>query len=120
MTLNDLVAVQRAFDARHGWTPDQQDVRSVLNFLARDTIGLVGEVGEFANELKKLQLVEGLDEFTPEWSSRLPNLSEEIVDTLIYVIRIASHLEIDLEVEYATKLEKNRARFAKFERPSEQ
>ena len=72
---------------------------------------LVGEVGEFANELKKV--VRG----DVPYEERKAALAEELTDTFIYLMKIAAQTGIDLEAEYLKKLEKNQHRFPSLELP---
>jgi NTP pyrophosphatase (non-canonical NTP hydrolase) len=78
----------------------------------------VGEIGEFANILKKLALVQ--DRFdtsdpTHGFEETKMKLTEELIDGLIYIIRIASYLHIDIEKEYLIKLDINRRKYHKYE-----
>src|SRR4051794_39964458 len=56
MDLNKMVQQQRDFDAKHGWIPAEHDTEAVFHTLQEDLIGLFGEVGEFANIIKKITL----------------------------------------------------------------
>jgi len=42
-------------------------------------------------------------------------MARETIDVLIYLMRIASHLQIDMASIYVSKLAENQRRFAKFE-----
>ena len=66
--------------------------------LVYNAVGLTGEAGEVANNIKKLQMIE----IRPEWvqsegnqkivlrkETFEDNLSEELSDTLFYVLRLA-------------------------------
>ncbi|WP_425533874.1 MazG nucleotide pyrophosphohydrolase domain-containing protein [Terrisporobacter petrolearius] len=71
---------------------------------------MVGEFGETSNLVKKV--VRGdykLDEVREE-------LSEEIIDIFIYVIKLMYQLEIDVEDVYIKKMKKNEKRFMKYEK----
>ena len=113
MDLNALVSIQRDFDSEHGWVPSSTEGEDILPFLTRDLIGLFGEMGEFANAVKKVQLSDA-GEVNAALRLFKPALSEELVDFLIYVIRFAGYLEVDLETEYLNKLEANKQRFQRF------
>lgn len=113
MELSELVSTQQQFDREHGWTPVPHDSNEVCNFIARDLIGLFGEMGEFANVVKKLQLEPTQDRAASLERAR-PQLAEELVDFFIYVVRVAAYLQIDLEREYIDKLSKNDVRFRRF------
>lgn len=101
----------------HGWASHDRSPPRVLESLSDDTIGLAGEVGEIANLVKKLRreaertpdsLAEHLEEVHG-------SISEEVVDSLIYLLRIADHLEIDLDKELERKTARNLKRFRRFE-----
>ncbi|MEM1890321.1 MAG: MazG nucleotide pyrophosphohydrolase domain-containing protein [Pyrobaculum sp.] len=72
---------------------------------------LAGEVGEFANLVKKVVrgVVYGVGDFDLERAKS--KLAEELIDVFIYTLTIAGLLEIDIEGEFIKKLEKNRKRF---------
>lgn len=58
MEMAELVDLQKRFDESHGWGTSKADEATTVELIARDIVGLVGEVGEFANLIKKLQLLE--------------------------------------------------------------
>ena len=72
------------------WFPRAQDS------LTLHTFGLVGETGEFADEVKKM--LRGSQNF----EEALPKLQEELTDVFIYVITLANHLDMDLQTWYET------------------
>lgn len=116
MTLQELIKIQMEFDKKHGWAidHDQSDLGTFLDSLSDDILGLVGEVGELANIVKKIKLeLKSLGSDTT--NEQLPAMSEEFVDILIYVVRISMHLNIDIEKEYLKKLNKNKIKFKKYE-----
>lgn len=118
MDLNKMVQHQRDFDAKHGWIPAEHDTEAVFRTLQEDLIGLFGEVGEIANIIKKIALEKARSD-SPSTASlladKLPSVSEEVVDSLIYLMRIAGHLQINLEEEYLKKLALNEERFRRYE-----
>ena len=116
MNLKKIMEIQKEFDSIHGWTP-QPYLEDILLAINKDIIGIVGELGEFSNQIKKLNLISDSNkknELQISYNEKKENLSEEIVDTFIYIIRLASHLEIDLEQEYLKKLEINKVKFKEF------
>ncbi|GAU78540.1 hypothetical protein F3D3_3174 [Fusibacter sp. 3D3] len=78
----------------------------MLQFLV---VCLAGEFGETANIIKKV--IRG-DFKLSEVKSQL---SEEIIDIFIYVIKLAYQLNIDIENEFLAKHRKNTERFKKYE-----
>lgn len=116
MELRELISSQREFDDRHGWGDRPLAAGEIISLVEKDVIGLVGEIGEFANILKKLQLMERFpDKFSKEWQLRQPDLSEEIIDTFIYLVRIAGHLNVDLETAYKEKMLRNAQKYRDYE-----
>jgi len=118
MTFRELIELQHEFDMKHGWTPDKKNMESVINALNKDIVGLIGELGEFSNLVKKVNLL--LDNGNVKNAGNLfgalkPALNEEIIDTLIYLMRIMSHLDIDVEEEYKNKMVKNRKKYEGYE-----
>ena len=113
MELTKLIQLQADFDRGHGvakpfFVPISSDNLHELEHLV---VCLIGEVGEFANELKKV--VRG----DASYEERQAALAEELADTFIYLIKIAAQTGIDLESEYLKKLEKNHRRFTRLGEP---
>lgn len=118
MNLNELVKIQYEFDNRHGWNVDQNNIKDLLKALSSDLIGMIAEVGEFANVLKKISLEENrlnMQDLKSMYEDRQPQLAEELVDAFIYLARICSHMNIDLEKEYLNKLNFNATRYRPYE-----
>ncbi len=117
MNLSELIEYQRRFDSRHGWGAVSNEPKDLVPLISKDLIGLIGEVGEFANLLKKIQLLEPYpEELEREWVQGKQSMKEELIDAFIYFMRIAVHLDIDLEACYQEKMVKNEERFKKFEK----
>lgn len=80
----------------------KEDTLQLAIFLV---LGALGELGEFANVVKKIYRGDcTLDQSHSE-------LEGEIADVFIYVIKICQTLEIDLEEAFLEKLKKNEYRF---------
>lgn len=75
--------------------------------LTHMVLGLVGEAGEVANEVKKWDRGD-FDHI--ELSGRL---RKELPDILIYLVLVADILKIDLDTAYHNKKEFNEQRFGK-------
>lgn len=73
------------------------------------TLCMTGEVGEFANKVKKI-IRRG--ELLTSDSLHREDLCEELTDVFIYLMNIAELLGMDMEWWYAHKREKNAQRFA--------
>lgn len=117
MDLRDLTATQRSFDEKHGWTPQPGDPQGLFRFLQEDTIGLTGEVGEIANIVKRVALDSrrGSVPLPELLHAALSELTEEVIDCLIYLVRLSSYLDIDLSSAYLSKLKRNEERFKCYE-----
>lgn len=115
MELNKIIEIQENFDSKHGWSSKEiKNIDLLIESLQDDTIGIVGELGEFANILKKIKR-EQYEDKERYFTERYNDLHEEIVDVFIYLIRIVSTLNIDLEKEYFRKIVFNIERFRKYE-----
>ncbi len=89
-------------------SPSENDtVRQTVTRVIHHTVAMFGEVGEFANIVKKIE----------RGSLRLtdPNtrhdLGDELVDVLIYLLNIAGILKFDLLAGYNDKRQFNEERF---------
>lgn len=101
MTLEDIT--EQCLQDSKDWFPDTaQD----LGFL---TIAMFGEVGEFANLIKK----GWRGDFDIKDEQYLRKLSIELTDVFIYLCNIAGVMGIDLEKMYQIKREINSERFGK-------
>ena len=117
MNLHQLIDIQEVFDSKHNWSTKGKSGKELINSLSNDIVGLVGELGEFSNIVKKIALEkENPAVLEAIMIEQHPNLSEELIDTFIYLMRLSSLLNIDIEKEYLLKLEKNRIRFQKYEK----
>ena len=115
-SLKEIFEFQRKFDARRGWDWSfPKDGETRMRFLQHGTIALAGEVGEFANVLKKAMR-------HYESTGELPNsedyekLNEELVDVFIYIVKLAIALEMDLAKGYFDKMKFNDKKFAHYVR----
>lgn len=107
LTIEDLKNLQAEFD---------QTLRQDFSFYSRNgeiriedlehlLVCLFGELGELANIVKKIKR----GDFP--YREKQSDISEEITDALIYLIKISNYLNIDLEEEYLNKLAINKQRF---------
>lgn len=108
MKMNDrlqaIIDRQRAFDAAHDWDVYDQELSDdeLVKELYRGTVHLLGELGEFANDVKKSHR---------ESILRKDELREELTDTFIYLLKLSLLLDMDLDAEHKKKVDKNYARF---------
>ena len=110
-TLRDFIEYQKHFDSTHEshfkWDDKISDANiEQLGFLL---IGLIGEVGECSNIVKKIHR----GDFTLEQMRE--ELTEEIVDVFIYILKLIYQLNLDIETQYQRKMQKNKERFKKYE-----
>jgi NTP pyrophosphatase (non-canonical NTP hydrolase) len=118
MELDDLLRLQREFDSRHGWLPSPDDPSEIFGAVQSDLIGIFGEIGELANIVKKVALEIGHDkdaDIAGFLEKHHEDLAEELIDSLIYLVRLAGHLNVNIEKHYINKLGKNEQRFKRFE-----
>lgn len=112
MTLQELTKIQARFDAdhfsKHQWGQSVDETSPEI--LEHTVVCLVGELGEFANTLKKVNRGD-----TPYQTAR-ENLEEELTDVFIYLMQMANQMGVNLEESYLRKLAKNRDRFRHYER----
>jgi len=117
MELADIKRLQHAFDDEHGWNLKSNDEKELLDMIRKDLIGLFGEIGEFSNIVKKLTLAEptATHPISMSYKDVSDQLAEELIDAFIYVMRLASHLNIDIEAEYLKKLTFNKHKYRSYE-----
>ncbi|MFG6604885.1 MULTISPECIES: MazG-like family protein [unclassified Sulfitobacter] len=117
MDLSKIAQIQIEADVRRGFSKELRTDAERIEQLMRDTVGLAGEVGEFANLLKKADLtsrIEGYDGVSIDAASA--ELREELADAMIYIIRLASALGGDIESELLKKISKNDERYRHLEK----
>lgn len=110
MNLDEILNMQKEFDEKHetnfNWNkPIDQKNLDMLGFIL---MGIVGEVGELANIIKKILRGDDLLE------SKRTDIEEEIADIFIYLMKFCNQMKIDLEGNYLLKLKKNKKRFLKY------
>lgn len=118
MDIDEIKSLQESFDKKHGWVIKTGNISEILSIISNDLIGLMGEIGEFANILKKITLAQdalGSAEGRKIFDELKEHLSEELIDAFIYILRIATHLKINIEDQYLMKLDINRRKFEKYE-----
>ncbi|TXD96729.1 nucleotide pyrophosphohydrolase [Psychrobacter frigidicola] len=108
LSLEKIKILQKGFDRNHsvGDKAFYVDINeSNIHELEHLIVCLLGELGEFANILKKVTR----GDFSLE--DVKGDLDEELVDAFIYLIKISNQFNVDLEEGYLSKLEKNKQRF---------
>ncbi|WP_229618331.1 MazG nucleotide pyrophosphohydrolase domain-containing protein [Vibrio parahaemolyticus] len=110
LTLKEVCQKQKSFDKKtaiNGKSFYTEINEENIHELEHLLVCLVGELGEFSNLLKKIVRGDKL------LSEEKKNLDEELVDTFIYLIKIANQFDVDLERGFLDKLEKNKNRFGR-------
>jgi NTP pyrophosphatase (non-canonical NTP hydrolase) len=115
--LSTIVKRQITADERRGFSVRFSSDAERHDQLSRELVGLVGEIGEFANELKKV----GLGFTNPRYNGpRLDevesHLREELADVAIYLFRLSTILGGDLEQDILAKMAQNDERYGDLER----
>jgi dCTP diphosphatase len=101
--MSDLTALRdamRSFTASREWERFH-DPKSLV-------LALVGEIGELAAELQWLPADRAVDLAREE--PRRTAVSDELADVLLYLVRLADVLDIDLPEAAESKLVKNAAK----------
>lgn len=113
MDLSQIVDMQTRLDEKNGFPVRFPERRQLYGQLTKDLVGLMGEIGEFSNIVKKINIkLDRPREYDLDFNSAEVSLREELVDSLIYLIRIGAMLEVDLEKEVLAKIRLNAARYA--------
>lgn len=117
MDLSAIVERQISADKRRGFPVCFETDRQQYDQLTADLVGLVGEVGEFANELKKVGLALTNPRYDgPGLKDATPHLREELADAAIYLIRLSAGLGGDFEKDILSKMDENDSRYRHLER----
>ncbi len=112
MQLQDIMKAQEEFDRRHSGRSeffveiDDAKVERLEHLI----VCMAGELGELANLAKKA----ARGDFSLSDVRR--DISEEVTDMFIYVIKLCNEMNIDLETEYHRKMQRNQDRFRRYER----
>ena len=117
MHLSDLMKRQTTADERRGFTTHFENSNQQYDMLAHDLVGLMGEIGEFANQLKKVGLGLSNERYSgPSLKEASPHLREELADAAIYLMRLSAGLGGDLEQDILRKMDINDERYRDLER----
>ena len=100
--LGELTRLVREFSVERDWE-QFHDPKSLL-------LALVGEVGELAELFQWIPADEAVSRFSAE--GRRARAGEEVADVLIYLIRLADVLGLDLGAVTRAKLADSSRRFA--------
>ncbi len=117
MNLQEITKMQIEMDERHGFPVHFTTEHERYQQLTKDLVGLFGEIGEFSNIVKKINIkIDRPNDYQLEISEAETRLKEELVDSLIYIIRIGAILGIDLQAQVLEKIHLNESRYAQLRR----
>jgi len=112
MEFTELVERQINADRQRGFQIDFADDANRLDQIEKDLIGLFGEVGEFANLLKKVRLATNHRRYPgPTLALAERELRDELADVAIYLFRLSVMLGGNLEVDILAKMDVNDIRY---------
>ncbi|MGI2868798.1 hypothetical protein [Vibrio alginolyticus] len=112
MDIKQLKKIQIEQDQSFGFPVKFRNDIEKYNQLTKELVGFFGEVGEFSNVVKKINLKLDNDKYDYDIELAKELLAEELVDSLIYILRISEILDVDLENETLKKIKKNRERYS--------
>lgn len=116
MQLSSIVEKQIAADRRRGFPVDFETEAERYTQLTKDLVGLLGEIGEFANLAKKVGLRLDQPSYNgPTLKEATDQLREELADAIIYIIRLSKIIGADLEKDVLAKMARNDARYRSLE-----
>lgn len=111
MDIKALKDIQIKQDIRLGFPVKFSNDEEKYNQLTKDLVGLFGEIGEFSNIVKKINIKNEREGYILNISEQEAFLKEEWVDSFIYLLRISAMLDIDIEKEVLIKMKYNKLRY---------
>ena len=108
MTFKDIQKFQKEFDEKYfsKYWADKKNVDQKIEFLKDMTIALTGELGEFANTIKKVS--RDWKNLREEPSQKMiDKLKDELTDCFIYLVILSNILKMDVQEEYMKKVRFN-------------
>ncbi|MGR5287405.1 hypothetical protein ACP3V5_18965 [Vibrio maritimus] len=111
MDIKQLRKLQIEQDQSFGFPVKFESELEKYSQLTKELVGLFGEIGEFSNVVKKINLKLDNEKYSYDIESAKGLLAEELVDSLIYILRISAILDVDIEKETLKKIETNRERY---------
>lgn len=108
--LRELQQDQAMFDKDHeGAVPFFENVTGHdVQALEHLVVCIAGEVGELANEVKKIRRGD------VSYEVRRSALEGEVADIFAYVLKLANQMTFDLEAAYQIKMTENATRFERY------
>ncbi len=112
-SLASLARRQIDADRMHGFPVDFTDDAARCGQISRDLVGLMGEIGEFANLVKKVELTIARPGYAgADLSAAEPKLRLELADVQIYLLRLAHLIRADLAGAVLEKMQLNDERYS--------
>lgn len=111
MNIDKLREIQINQDKSLGFNVNFSSPNDKYNQITKDLIGLFGEIGEFSNIVKKINIKLSNANYNYDIDTAEKDLKEEWVDSFIYLLRISAILGIDIESETIKKMEFNNERY---------
>lgn len=105
--MNEVAKALLEFDRQRNWNDYEKAVTETekLEVLNKQIVNLLGEFGEFANEVKKCRR-------DKVWKEK--ELKEELADMYIFLLKMVFTLNMNLETETLQKIKINETRFKHF------
>ncbi len=102
--MDEIIQQLIEFDRARNWNEYEQakSNEEKIRVLEKLIVNLVGELGEFANEVKKGRRENEL---------HTEKLREELADTFIFLLKLALTLDMNLKEETLRKIKTNEERF---------
>ena len=114
MNLNELILIQKEFDKRHNFKIVKRNQKEKYSQITKDLVGLFGEIGEFSNIVKKINLSLDANLKNSFIHEQEDNLREELIDFFIYFLRLADLCDLNIEEEYLKKKNFNEKKYERF------
>ncbi len=112
MEIKEILEKQVASDESLGFQVKFSNKEKMYDQLTKDLVGLFGEIGEFSNIVKKITIkLSNPDKYDLKIDVAEDGLREELIDTFIYILRIAAILNVDIEKEVLKKMQVNDNRY---------
>ena len=117
MEFAEICKMQILDDERRGFLVKFGSEGETYAQLIKDLVGLFGEVGEFSDLAKKVGLKLDQPRYDgPTLAESRDRLGKELVDILIYTIRLAAILNVDLDGIVRETIRNNKDRYAYLDR----
>lgn len=102
--MKEIIERLQTFDKAHGWDnyANLETELEKIEALERNIVHLLGEFGEFANEVKKARR---------DGTFHIDTFREEWVDMFTFMLKLSFVLDMDIEMEWNKKMDYNDQRF---------